>query len=143
MFQSGRQQNSQASLSSSLLSQLSSSAESRCSPALTLVGSRYAAATPVLTLAPTANNAKLVYQNLGLTKTLTVSKANLVTVTNPGVDKTSVKINATAGVFSGKYMDDAVSRTFAGAIMQKGPQPRDEGHYVKAETTDQILFSAP
>ncbi len=109
----------------------------------TLIGSRYAAATPVLTLPIPPNNAKLVYQTLGLTKTLTVSKSNLVTITNPAADKTSVRIVATSGVFSGKYMDGAVTRSFAGAILQKNAAPRGEGYYLGSTGTDRIIFSAP
>jgi uncharacterized repeat protein (TIGR03803 family) len=109
----------------------------------TLIGSRYAATTPVLTLAAGASNAKLVYQTLGLTKTLTVSKANGVTVTNPAADKTSMRIIGTSGIFSGKYVDGAITRSFAGAVIQKNAAPRGEGYYVGSASTDRIIFSAP
>lgn len=110
-----------------------------------MTGSRYAPTKPVLPLDPQANNAELVFRNLGITKTLTVSDANKVTVTNPGADAASVKIDAATGLFSGSYVTpaDSVLRSFRGAIFQKDPLPRGEGYYLGVSDTDQVTLEKP
>lgn len=109
----------------------------------TLQAARYTATAPILSLPVATGNAKLVYRNLPLTKTLTISKANIVVVTNPAADKTALTITSTTGIFSGTYVDGAIPRSVAGALYLKGATPRGEGFYLRATTSEQAVLSAP
>jgi|GEM_PF-1627229 len=111
----------------------------------TLTAARYTATKPVLALPAPPSNAKLIYDTLGLTKMLSVSTANIVTVTNAAADKTSVKINSTSGIFTGTFMHptDSLKRSFAGAIYQKGATPRGEGYFAGPTSTQKITLAAP
>jgi hypothetical protein len=112
----------------------------------TMAGAAYIAPAPnnvVKPFAAAAGNASINFHNTSVTKTLTISTANKVSVVMGGAENIVIKITAGSGLFSGTFTPDSASpnRPFGGVIFQKGASPHGEGTYVGTAAADQVLLT--
>ncbi|MEQ1858604.1 MAG: Ig-like domain-containing protein [Chthoniobacteraceae bacterium] len=114
---------------------------------LALVGGRYRAPVSgerVLALNVSRGKADV---ELGLaspiTKLITVSASNTVTVVAPGTDKLTMTFAASNGIFSGSFIDavSGAKRTFKGAVLQS--QNAGAGHFRAGTATGYVAISVP
>ena len=80
-----------------------------------------------------------------ITKALSISTKNKLTVVNPGEDKTHVKLKPATGLFTGTFRASGETKksSFGGVIYQKSPDPRGEGFYQQGTTSERVLLARP
>jgi hypothetical protein len=95
---------------------------------LPCVGSRYVqpgTGQPVVPVAPTSNNAKLVLGDGGIgapvSQAATLNADNSVVISAPELDQLSLRVNAKSGRFAGQFVhpQTGASTPFRGVILQK------------------------
>jgi uncharacterized repeat protein (TIGR03803 family) len=96
----------------------------------------------VAPFAATAENAQIDFAGTALSKTLTISTKNLVSVKDPGTENLSVTLQVSTGLIQGFVTPDVanVKRPLAGVLYQKGTAPGGRGVYTTTSAAEEVTL---